>query len=382
MENVPVALVIIFIFLFGGLTFSEAFITAQETINTASQELESRANDIRDTALAPADLTIVDAGSSIDVVVKNTGSAKLADFDRWDVFVDYYDDAVLPALPAYHSARLTYDATQAAANSWAVSGIYHDWDNDVAEVYEPNILNPGEEIRLHLKLQPAVGVGQTALITVATGNGVTTTTVGQRNAPPTLTLNTGFRVADQGTVALSPAALLAEDTDNTAAELTLTITTSPAQGTLTPATAFTQAQIDAGEVTYTHTGSGDDSFDFTVSDGIDVIGPFTATIAINQPPQLTTNAGLTLPTGTTATITNGLLQVTDNDDTPDKLIYTITQFPANGALSLGSTFSQNDVDGNRLTYTSANTSSDLFKFIVSDGYDVIGTYTFVITVVP
>ena len=219
-------------------------------------------------------------------------------------------------------------------------------------------------------------------MTVATGNGVTMATVGLRNAPPTLTLNTGFKVANQGTALISPDVLLVEDTDNSTDELTFTTTTPPAQGTLTPATGFTQEEIDAAEVSYTHTGSGADSFAFTISDGTDVIGPYTANITINQPPVLALNAGLTLPTGTTATITNGLLNVTDADETPDKLIYTVTQFPANGALSLGSTFTQDDVNSNRLTYTSANTSSDLFKFIVSDGYDVIGTYTFIITVVP
>ncbi len=145
---------------------------------------------------------------------------------------------------------------------------------------------------------------------------------------------------------------------------------------------FTQAQIDAGEVYYTHTGDGDDSFEFSVTDGIDTIGTYSYAITINQPPERGNNAGLTLPANSTAVITSDLLSVTDADDPPDKLIYTVTQFPANGTLSLGSTFSQADINNLQLTYTHTGTEADLFKFVVTDGYDVIGTDTFIISLVP
>ncbi len=119
-----------------------------------------------------------------------------------------------------------------------------------------------------------------------------------------------------------------------------------------------------------------------MTDGIDTIGTYSYAITIDEPTKSGNNAGLMLPAGESAVITSDLLSVTDADDPPDKLIYTITQFPAHGTLSLGSTFSQADINALGLTYTHDGTTADLFKFVVTDGYDVIGEDSFIITLVP
>jgi hypothetical protein len=80
-------------------------------------------------------------------------------------------------------------------------------------------------------------------------------------------------------------------------------------------------------------------------------------------------------------ISGGDLLTTDNDDPPENLIYTVTQLPSDGSLSLGATFTQQQIDAGSLSYTHTGTDADLFKFVVSDGYDVIGAYTFLITLV-
>ena len=379
MENVLAAVIIIFLLLFGGLTMSSAFISAQETIITAAQVVTDRANDIAGTDIKAVSLQVIDSGSAIEVIVRNEGDRKLADFDKWDLFTEYYDSA---ATPTYHAERLPYDATGTVINAWSLDGIYLDAETGIGESYEADILNPGEEAVLHLRVSPEIGVGQSAQVTVATQNGVVAETMGKRNTPPLLVRSDGMRVADGGSAPLTTATLQSIDIENPADELTYTITTAPAQGALMPSDSFTQAQIDAGEVYYTHSGSGDDSFEFTVSDGIDTIGSYSYAITINQPPTRQNNAGLTLPANSTAVITSDLLSVTDADDQPDKLIYTVTQFPANGTLSLGSTFSQADINNLQLTYTHSGTEADLFKFVVTDGYDVIGTDTFIITLVP
>src|SRR5262249_16654407 len=70
--------------------------------------------------------------------------------------------------------------------------------------------------------------------------------------------------------------LLVDDVDNTAAQLVFTIGTAPVNGTLKKGAAvlaggntFTQADINANLITYTHTNLAtiSDSFTFTVSDG-------------------------------------------------------------------------------------------------------------------
>jgi hypothetical protein len=202
-----------------------------------------------------------------------------------------------------------------------------------------------------------------------------------RNTPPTLTNNAAVKVASGGRALISADKLLAVDVDGDT--LTYIITTPPVDGTVTPTT-FTQQMIDDGKVVYEHNGTGTapDSFGFTVSDGIDVIGAYTFAVTLNEAPTMTNDVGLVLPTGTSATITSALLEISDSDESADKLIYTITQFPSNGTLSLGSTFSQAQIDNNQLSYTHTGTDADLFKFVVSDGYDVIGAYSFVITTTP
>jgi RHS repeat-associated protein len=92
-------------------------------------------------------------------------------------------------------------------------------------------------------------------------------------------------------------------------------------------------------------------------------------------PVLATNTPLALNEGATATITNGFLNVTDVDNTPAELAYTLTDLPDNGALSLngtvltlGGSFTQADLNSGYLTYqhNGSETLQDAFKFILTD----------------
>ena len=102
------------------------------------------------------------------------------------------------------------------------------------------------------------------------------------------------------------------------------------------------------------------------------------TIADNDnPPAIATNAGLTVDEGAaTQTIGNTVLNVTDTEQPPAELIYTVTSLPVNGTLYLSGvevavsdTFTQADIDSGNLTYThdGSETTSDSFNFTVSDG---------------
>ncbi|NCR09221.1 MAG: hypothetical protein GPI95_13180 [Microcystis aeruginosa LG13-11] len=115
-------------------------------------------------------------------------------------------------------------------------------------------------------------------------------------------------------------------------------------------------------------------------------------ISVNQPPQLTINQNLTLDEGKTANITSNQLQVTDTDNTAAQITYTLTHLPDNGslllnstALTLNNTFTQADIDNNKLIYThnGSETTSDSFNFTVSDGTGgSLAATTFNITVNP
>ena len=230
-------------------------------------------------------------------------------------------------------------------------------------------------------------------------------TVNPVNDAPGLAANAGSTVAQGGTDSITTAELQVIDVDNTPAQLTYTVTVGPVNGQLELTTApgvainsFTQAQIDSGLVVYVHNGSftASDSFTFTVSDGAGGnIGAtnFGITVtSVNSVPSLATNAGSTVVQGLTDLITSGELQVTDADNTPAQLIYTVTVGPVNGQLELTTapgvaitSFTQADIDAGRLVFvhSGAISTSDSFTFTVSDGAGgTIGATTFNLTVTP
>ncbi len=231
-------------------------------------------------------------------------------------------------------------------------------------------------------------------------------TVTASNDVPTITTNLGLTVAEGAAATpITSAQLQVSDADNAAGQLVYTITNAPTNGTLalngTPLIAngtFTQADIDAGLLTYAHNGSetASDSFAFSVSDGaggsIPTTGFAITVTAVNDAPAVTTNLGLTVAEGAAATsIANTLLQVTDADTVPAQIVYTLTAVPTNGILALNGTplavngtFTQFEINTGALTYAhnGSETTSDSFAFTVSDGVASIPATTFAITVTP
>ena len=111
------------------------------------------------------------------------------------------------------------------------------------------------------------------------------------NADPVLAQNNGLTVDEGATDTIGNTLLQVTDVDNTAPELTYTVTTVVANGTLKRDgvtlgvnDTFTQTDIDANLITYQHDDSQttSDSFIFTVSDGAGgTIGATTFSITVN-----------------------------------------------------------------------------------------------------
>jgi hypothetical protein len=205
--------------------------------------------------------------------------------------------------------------------------------------------------------------------------------------PPTLALNDGLTVLEGAEAAIGPGQLRAADVDTSAAQLTFLVQTAPTHGALrkagAPLTAegsFAQADLDAGRITYAHDGSEtmSDSFVVVLGDGTTTLAPatFAATVTpVDDPPTLATNAGLSVLAGATQTIGAGLLRLTDPDDQPAQLTFTVRTAPLHGtlrrqgaALLAGGTFTQADVDAGRLAYAQDGSaaSSDGFAFTAAD----------------
>ncbi len=113
--------------------------------------------------------------------------------------------------------------------------------------------------------------------------------------------------------------------------------------------------------------------------------------AVNDEQSVDTNTGMSVDEGGSANITKTKLHTSDRDDSATQLVYTVTTAPAHGQIELSSapgtaisSFSQDDIDNNRVVYVhdDSETDSDSFNFSVDDGKGSASTGTFNITVNP
>jgi len=202
--------------------------------------------------------------------------------------------------------------------------------------------------------------------------------------PLRIITNEELTLSEGGEASITKAALEAADPDDQdTSQIIYTLVTPPSHGVLrlnqsslaTNGT-FTQDDIDNNRVSYTHDGSEDTSSDSFTFAAVGITGQHTFNISIipvDDPSVITVNTGITLDEGTAKTITKAFLEATDVDSESDEITYTLIAQPNEGNLSLlgvpltgGSTFTQNDIDNNRVNYTHAgseNTISDSFTFL-------------------
>jgi hypothetical protein len=165
MESVLVTIILFTVVLFGALTLSYRTMDAERELLQASQQMQARSLERARTDVLALRAEALSDGAAVEVTVRNRGSSKLADFQQWDVMLQYYD-----ASGVYHIVRYPYGS---GANTWAIGGIYLT-SPTTPEVFEKGILNPSEEMVIHIALSPAVGPDTTNWVTVSTPNGIST----------------------------------------------------------------------------------------------------------------------------------------------------------------------------------------------------------------
>ena len=163
METVIVSLICIALIVFGGMTMSQGFMTSVDASTTGLEEIGQNNETIMRTELMPVS-TSMPVLNSLEITLENTGQTKLADFNKWDVIVQYYDDT-----GTYYSKWLPYTEGALGDNEWEVVWIRLDGE---AEVFEPNVINPEEQIKIRAQLNPSVGADTTNMVVVATANGI------------------------------------------------------------------------------------------------------------------------------------------------------------------------------------------------------------------
>ena len=164
---------------------------------------------------------------------------------------------------------------------------------------------------------------------------VITIDVTPQNDAPVLVNNNTLVVSELNTATITAASLSFSDVDDGAAAITYTVTTPPQYGNLS-SNSFTQADINNGNVQYTHTvgGQAADSFVFDVDDaaGDGPVGlSFDISITQNQPPVITAGAVLNFTEDDPATVIDSTVSISDaENDNMNAASVQITSSFANG----------------------------------------------------
>ncbi len=262
-----------------------------------------------------------------------------------------------------------------------------------------------------------VSVLDTGWITGATAGGFTTYTNGtailQLNTaltatggigtpfdktPPVFVNDNPLTVSIAGTGTITSGTLSVSDPDNTASQLTYTITGGPSHGTAlknaVATTQFTQADVNAGLIAYQENGSTatSDSISLAVTDpaGNSVAGSLSLVISAagdKTAPVFVNDSPVAVLIGGATTITSGSLSVSDPDNTASQLTYTITGGPSRGTVlknAVATTqFTQADVNAGLITYqeNGSTATSDSVSLAVTDpaGKSVSGSLTLAVT---
>jgi archaellum component FlaF (FlaF/FlaG flagellin family) len=163
MATILVSIICIAMIVVGGIALSNGILTSADTTAISVDEISLREGEIFRTSLDITRGTYLSWEDLLRVTVTNDGQTKLASFNKWDVIVHYSDGS------AYHSEWLPYTTEGLNNNEWKKARIGL---NGPLEYFEPEILNPGEELVMLAKVSPRPGSNTTGEITVASPNGI------------------------------------------------------------------------------------------------------------------------------------------------------------------------------------------------------------------
>lgn len=179
MEQAIVALIIIAIMISGALTLVMSAISPVDDIATSWKQMSNMTNEMQRTDIAIIDAVVPEeqSGALVELTVRNEGKTSLCDFDTWDMIVQYYSDNTTRSV-----AWLPYTISL-EDNKWTVPSYPNGISfNGSPETYEPNILNPGEDMKVRIQLDPPVGLNTTNRATISASNGVSARAIFQRES--------------------------------------------------------------------------------------------------------------------------------------------------------------------------------------------------------
>ena len=173
MSSLIVALFAVMIILAAMAGYATSSVQSQDQINSSVKTTRDIAGDISRTEVSSLGATVT-GNSRVDFTVKNSGQSHFRKVSNWDVVV-WYHGATGAGLEI---ERLTYTTSASpSAGEWTLTGIYEDAGTSDPEVYQPGIVNPGEEFIIRAELSPVVASSSSTTVTLAVEQGISVTEV-------------------------------------------------------------------------------------------------------------------------------------------------------------------------------------------------------------
>lgn len=170
MANLFVAVITVALILAAMAGLVQSSVVPQGVAANSLKTMRDRTGEIARTAMASLGVTVLAGGSEVELTVRNDGQTPLRAFSAWDLLISYEAGAGLQI------QRLTYTSDAApSSGEWTVTGIYSDASAMVAEVFQPGIVNTGEEFVIKAVLDPAISSPSDNSLVLAVDNGVALT---------------------------------------------------------------------------------------------------------------------------------------------------------------------------------------------------------------
>ncbi|KAM6987161.1 FRAS1-related extracellular matrix protein 2a [Aplochiton taeniatus] len=215
---------------------------------------------------------------------------------------------------------------------------------------------------------------------------------------PRMLVNDGLEIEVGESKEINGNVLKATDLDSEDSALTYIIRYGPSQGLLqrigpsgsrlnvTLGLNFTQAEVDAGAILYTHGGQEGvrDLVKFDVTDGVNPLIDRYLYITVGGVDMVfpdVVSKGVSLREGGRVTLTTDLLSTSDLNSPDEHLVFTITRAPAGGHLESTdapgvplASFTQLQLAGSKVYYIHTSddeVQTDSFEFEVTDGFNPV-----------
>jgi hypothetical protein len=146
------------------MTLSQGILTSADTTAQSYDNMILREGELMRTSVSVLRTEYLSWSDLVRVTVDNSGQIKIGEFDKWDLIINYED-----AGGSYHSTWLPYTEETPGDNEWQKAAICLGGQ---PEIFEPDLLNPQEELVMLARLNPLPGNLTTGDITVTTDNGV------------------------------------------------------------------------------------------------------------------------------------------------------------------------------------------------------------------